>query len=75
MAADMGLWLIRRRMRATANGTEIYLQFLAGASRIVRTYNRVVSGAPWVYVEPAGVAVPLTGPWALRFVSGGPMLT
>jgi hypothetical protein len=62
------------RMRATPNGIEVYLQFPAGASRIVRTYDHEVSAAPWRYTETAGDAVPVTGPWTLDFVSGGPTL-
>jgi hypothetical protein len=62
------------RIRSTANGTEVYLQFPVGASRIVRTYDRVVSGAPWPYLESAGAPVPVTGSWTLTFLSGGPTL-
>ena len=63
------------RMRSSANGSEVYLQFPVGASRIVRTYaDRVVTGAPWSYTESNGAAVPLTGSWTLTFLTGGPAL-
>ena len=62
------------RIRATPGGVEIYLQFPAGASRIVRTYDHDVAAAPWRYTENAGAAVPVTGSWTLDFLSGGPTL-
>jgi hypothetical protein len=62
------------RVRSTANGVEVYLQFPASASRIVRTYDRDVPGASWAYVERAGDPVPVTGKWSLEFVTGGPTL-
>jgi hypothetical protein len=64
------------RVRAGANGvTEVYLQFPASASRIVRTYERDdVRGAAWPYMERAGVPVTASGRWSLEFLSGGPTL-
>ncbi|HEU4721379.1 MAG TPA: glycosyl hydrolase, partial [Gemmatimonadaceae bacterium] len=64
------------RVRQTASGgTEVYLQFPAHASRIVRTYDdRDLRGAAWPYMESAGPAVALSGRGSLEFVSGGPTL-
>jgi hypothetical protein len=62
------------RIRSTANGIEVYLQFPVGASRIVRTYDTVVDGAPWPYLESAGAATPIAGSWTLTFLRGGPTL-
>jgi hypothetical protein len=62
------------RIRAVPSGMEVYLQFPAGASRIVRTYDHDVAAAPWRYTESAGASVPVTGSWTLDFVSGGPTL-
>jgi hypothetical protein len=62
------------RVRTGTNGTEVYLQIPAGASRIVRTYDREVAGAPWSYLEPAGSPVPVNGSWTLTFLTGGPAL-
>ena len=62
------------RIRATPSGMEVYLQFPAGASRIVRTYDHDVAAAPWRYTENAGAPVPVTGSWTLDFLSGGPTL-
>ena len=62
------------RIRATPGGVEIYLQFPAGASRIVRTYDHDVAATPWRYTENAGAPVPVTGSWTLDFLSGGPTL-
>lgn len=62
------------RVRNTANGVEVYLQFPPSASRIVRTYDREVSGAPWPNTESAGPPATLRGSWLLDFMSGGPTL-
>jgi hypothetical protein len=64
------------RVRPAANGgSEVYLQFPASASRIVRTYDRDdVRGPAWPYVERAGEPVGVHGQWLLEFVSGGPTL-
>jgi hypothetical protein len=62
------------RLRAAQSGTEVYLQFPVGASRIVRTFDGVVRGAPWEYVEAAEPARPLSGNWTLTFLTGGPTL-
>ena len=62
------------RIRATPGGVEICLQFPAGASRIVRTYDHDVAATPWRYTENAGAPVPVTGSWTLDFLSGGPTL-
>jgi hypothetical protein len=62
------------RVRNSPNGVEVYLQFPASASRIVRTYDHAVPGASWAYVERAGDPAPVTGRWSLEFLSGGPRL-
>lgn len=62
------------RIRSTVTGVEVYLQIPVGASRIVRTYDSVVRGAPWPYLETAGAAQPIAAPWSLTFVTGGPTL-
>jgi len=62
------------RVRSTANGVEVYLQFPAGASRIVRTFDHEVAGTPWPYTEGAGPAAKLMGSWLLDFMAGGPTL-
>jgi hypothetical protein len=62
------------RLREAGRGIEVYLQFPAGASRIVRTYDHEVSGAPWPYTELAGAPATLRGNWLLDFIDGGPTL-
>ncbi|MEO8333974.1 MAG: glycosyl hydrolase [bacterium] len=62
------------RIRNSRDGVEVYLQFPVGASRIVRTFDGVVRGAPWNYVEAAEPSHPLNGSWTLTFLSGGPTL-
>jgi hypothetical protein len=63
-------------VRPSANGgAEVYLQFPAHASRIVRTYDdRDLRGAAWPYAESNGAPVPVSGRWSLEFLSGGPAL-
>jgi len=62
------------RVRDAGNGIEVYLQFPASASRIVRTYDHEVSDAPWPYTETAGTPATLRGGWLIDFISGGPKL-
>ncbi|HKP15087.1 MAG TPA: glycosyl hydrolase, partial [Gemmatimonadaceae bacterium] len=63
-------------VRRAGNGwVEVYLQFPAHASRIVRTYDtRDLQGAAWPYMEVAGPPVQVHGSWSLEFLSGGPTL-
>ncbi len=74
------------QVRGTTHGIEVYLQFPVGASRVVRTYDGVVSGAPWTYREVAGAPIPVVGGaatvgngapdsgWTLSFLTGGPAI-
>ncbi len=62
------------RIRDVGNGIEVYLQFPASASRLVRTYDHEVSDAPWPYTESAGPPLTVRGGWLLDFVAGGPNL-
>ncbi|HEX7977223.1 MAG TPA: glycosyl hydrolase [Gemmatimonadaceae bacterium] len=62
------------RIREAGKGIEVYLQFPASASRIVRTYDHEVSDAPWPYTETAGAPLTLRGGWLIDFISGGPNL-
>lgn len=62
-------------LRQRADGAaEVYLQLEPGQSLILRTFaDQPITGAPaWPYVEPAGPAHPLTGPWQVSFIDGGP---
>jgi hypothetical protein len=62
------------RIREAGNGIEVYLQFPASASRIVRTYDHEVSDTPWPYTESAGAPATLRGGWLIDFIAGGPNL-
>jgi hypothetical protein len=71
MRKEAGLASARRG----ANGeTEIYLQLAPGESLILKTFEGAVKGSPFGYFKTAGEPRPLTGNWALRFVTGGPEL-
>src|SRR6185295_2109609 len=53
----------------------VYLQIETGQSMIVRTYS---GSAPherqWSYVKVVDPGAPITGPWRIEFLSGGPEL-
>ena len=53
----------------------VCLQIPPGGSVILRTLERrVVTGTVWRYTEPAGVPIPLSTEWSVRFLQGGPSL-
>ncbi len=61
------------RLRSRPDGTvEVYLQIEPGATLLLKTCPASVSGEAWAYFEPDGPAAPLTGPWNLTFLKGGP---
>ena len=62
------------RVRPSATGgVEVYLQIPAGESLIVAAARRPAA-EPFPFHAPAGDATPIAGPWAVRFVKGGPSL-
>jgi hypothetical protein len=55
--------------------TQVYLQLSPGESCILRTFaDENVGGPAWSYRESAGTPQPLSGPWQVQFVDGGPAL-
>jgi hypothetical protein len=55
--------------------SEVYLQLDPGESAVLRTLaSEPAGGEPWRYAEAVGAAEPVTGPWHLAFVEGGPVL-
>jgi hypothetical protein len=60
--------------RAARAGTEIRLQLAPAESRLVRTFDAPVVAPQWRYETPSAEPIPLAGRWAVRFLSGGPML-
>ena len=74
-AAMHGTSGVGRVRRTAEGGAEVYLQFPAHASRIVRTYDDSdLRGAAWPYAESNGAPVPVSGGWSLEFLTGGPTL-
>ena len=54
---------------------ELRLQLAAGETIIARGLEAgLASGEVWTYLEPAGAAKPVDGPWLLSFEQGGPAL-
>ena len=58
-----------------AGGTEIRLDLAPGESAVLRALGVApAAAAAWPRFAPAAAAVPLAGPWSVRFVEGGPLL-
>ncbi|MDB5267621.1 MAG: glycoside hydrolase family 2 protein [Hymenobacter sp.] len=63
------------RIRATAQGqAEIYVQLNPGETCILDTNEGERTGPAYPYLTVAAAPQPLTGPWDLNFISGGPEL-
>jgi len=60
----------------SSDGTaEVYLQLQPGESVILRVFaDRKIKEPAWVYCQPAGQPVELTGSWEVSFIAGGPVL-
>ncbi len=71
MSGRAGRAALRQRRDGRA---EVFLQLAPGASLILRTFAEPMAAdvPAWLYTEPAGPAHPLTGPWQLSFIAGGP---
>jgi hypothetical protein len=62
-------------LRTGASSTEVYLQLQPSESIFVRAFSgRPAQGAAWTYGTPSGAPVPVSGPWHVSFVDGGPTL-
>jgi hypothetical protein len=62
-------------LRFAANGDpEVMLRLAPSESCILKTFTSPVDGPPFAFWQPKGEAVPLTGAWSVKFVSGGPAL-
>jgi hypothetical protein len=56
-------------------GPAIFLRLDPGESLLVRTLTQPVREGPrWRWPRPGGEVVPLTGPWKVTFLRGGPTL-
>ena len=63
------------QLRTGTDGqAEVYLQLEPGASLMLRTFDRPVTGAPWLYLRPVGAPVEVRGNWSVTFLAGGPVL-
>jgi hypothetical protein len=61
-------------MRRAGTHLEARLQLDSGQSMIVRTFDKPVQAASWLYADSAGAPKALTGSWSVSFVDGGPVL-
>ncbi len=64
----------RAKIRSAGLVSEVRVQLDPGESCFVRTGAGAHSPADWLYLRPTGSTFPLSGSWALRFLSGGPTL-
>lgn len=63
------------RTRPAAIGTtDIYLPLARQEAVLLETSPTLVAGPAYAYAMPVGQPQALTGPWTLKFVSGGPTL-
>jgi hypothetical protein len=62
------------RTRMNADRLEVRLQLQPGASCIVETTSRQLTGKRYPYYEPAGVAEPVAYRAGISFLTGGPVL-
>ncbi len=54
--------------------TDVYLPLLPGEAVLLETSPKRTTGPAYPYDTPTGPPQPLTGPWTVQFVSGGPTL-
>jgi hypothetical protein len=63
------------KKRINAKGEfEIYLKLGKGESLIVTTFNKKISGKPYLYYYTASDPQEITGEWSVDFTDGGPSL-
>jgi hypothetical protein len=73
MTEQLGAAAVRQ---AAGGRAEVYVQLAPGGSCLIdtKTAAGAATGPAYAYQRPAGAAQPVAGPWAVRFVSGGPTL-
>jgi hypothetical protein len=71
MTEQLGVASLRQSAQGRA---EVYVQLAPGGSCLIDTRQTTLAGPAYAYQQPAGPAQPVVGPWAVRFVSGGPAL-
>jgi hypothetical protein len=63
------------KLRTAASGTpEVYVQLAPGETCVLDTNEGAVAGPTFPYLNVAAAPQPLTGPWDIAFISGGPAL-
>jgi hypothetical protein len=71
MLGQRGLAALRTSQTGT---TEVYLQLASGQSCIVKTFETVVTGPLYGYLQVVGEPQQVSGVWSVSFVEGGPEL-
>ncbi|WP_201986020.1 glycosyl hydrolase [Hymenobacter rubidus] len=63
------------RVRNTTGGKpEVYVQLAPGETCLLDTREALVAASPYPYLTSDAAPQPLTNPWDLTFISGGPVL-
>ena len=62
------------KTRVTGGIVEAYLQLQPGESCLLQTAGKTISGIAYPYYKANGVPDTIRGNWAIKFVSGGPVL-
>lgn len=54
--------------------TEVYLQLSPGETMIIDTYNKSISGQPYIFFDKLSSGSEIKGRWKIDFISGGHVL-
>jgi len=71
MTEQLGQAAVRQSAQGRA---EVYVQLAPGGSCLLDTKTIAATGPGYAYQQLAGAPQPVAGPWAVRFVAGGPTL-
>ncbi len=65
----------KARITTRKENTDVYLQVKPGQAFLIRTYDEAkIEAAAWEYFTEIAEPTPLTGPWEVSFISGGPII-
>lgn len=74
-AAILDPWKPAASRIAAVQDAGVALQLSPGQSVIIRTFNeRKIEGIPWTAVPREPKVFPITGPWKVEFIEGGPAM-
>lgn len=56
----------------TDGSTSVFIQLKSGESVFVKLLDNSFKGTEWTYYKTRGKSLPVSGPWAIQFIEGGP---